>query len=251
MSYIRLEDRFDGIRVFFNEANSTGDFNEKWIATLNRGNHEVRFVTKFIDGNNNDIAAVYIDDQIRACGTSWENYYRFTEQRDPDATDRLLWRIGSGSSPADAVPANDGGGFYFDNVQSSSYEDSSDYTCAPNPPAGPAGPQGEQGPAGQNGTNGANGVNGVNGKDGVGIARTLRGASIRHLHVRKITGMKFLSANARMGGKRLSVNGRTVTVDLRGKGAGRYRVHTSARYQANGKTFTVNRFRYLRVLIAR
>src|SRR5215213_5020600 len=72
MSYIRLEDRFDGIRVFFNEANSTGGFNEKWIATLDRGNHEVRFVTKFIDGNNNDIAAVYIDGQVRACGTSWE-----------------------------------------------------------------------------------------------------------------------------------------------------------------------------------
>ena len=266
MNFIRLEDRFDGIRVFFNEANSTGGFAEKWIATLDRGNHEVRFVTKFIDGNNNDIAAVYIDGQIRACGTSWENYYRFTEQRNPSATDRLLWRIGSKDSPGDAIPANDGGGFYFDNVQSSSYEDSSDYTCAPNTPSGPAGPQGPKGDNGTNGVdgkngvngtngangvngvNGANGVNGVNGKDGINSTTTLRGASIRHLRIRKISGMKFLSAKATMGGKRLSVKGRTVKVDLRGKSVGEYRVVITAKYKAGDKVSKVRSTRSLSIV---
>ena len=253
MNYVRLEDRFDGIRVYFDEANSTDAdpekrFTEKLIATLDRTqNHRIIFVTKFIDGGNNDIAAVYVDDAYQVCGASWENYYRLNEQRNPTATDRLMWRLRDGANTMN-------GGFIFDNVVSTSYEDDQGYDCAPNLPSGPAGPEGPAGPqgpkgdAGTNGVNGSNGTNGANGKDGVSTTRTLRGASIRHLHVRKITGMKFLSAKATMGGKRLSVNGRTVTVDLRGKGAGRYRVHTSAKYTANGKTFTVNRFRYLRVL---
>ena len=65
MNYIRLEDRLDGIRVFFTDAT----FTDKWIATLDRGNHDVRFVTKFVPGNDNDIAAVYIDGSLRVCGT--------------------------------------------------------------------------------------------------------------------------------------------------------------------------------------
>ncbi len=124
-------------------------------------------------------------------------------------------------------------------------------------PQGPQGPQGQRGAAGKNGSNGTNGVdgkngidgkNGVNGKDGVNSTVTLRGASIRHLQIRKISGMKFLSAKATMGGKRLSVKGRTVKVDLRGKSWASTGCVITAKYQANGKVYKVRSSRSLSII---
>ena len=60
--------------------------------------------------------------------------------------------------------------------------------------------------------------------------------------------MKFLSAKATMGGKRLSVKGRTVKVDLRGKSVGEYRVFITAKYQANGKAYKVRSVRSLSII---
>ena len=91
-------------------------------------------------------------------------------------------------------------------------------------------------------------TDGVNGKDGVNSTVTVRGASIRHLQIRKISGMKFLSAKATMGGKRLSVKGRTVKVDLRGKSVGEYRVFITAKYKANGKVSKVRSTRSLSII---
>ena len=241
MSYVRMEDSYDGVRVFFddvpNEDTATA-FTDRWIATLDRSKpHTVRFETKFVKGTDNDVVRIYLDGALKACGTSWENYYRFSEQRDPVPSDRLMWRLGS--KPEDAVTANRGNGFLFDNVKTISSATGGPADCPL--PVGPQGPAGQPGSNGTNGTNGTNGVdgkdgvngangtngangvngkdgtNGVNGKDGVNSTVTLRGASIRHLQIRKISGMKFLSAKATIGGKRLSVKGRTVKVDLRGK----------------------------------
>ena len=163
-------------------------------------------MTKFIDGNNNDIAAS--SSTVRSVLAARRGR---TTTASPSSVTRMRPIACCGVSeaarrPADAVPANDGGGFYFDNVQSSSYEDRRT-TRAPNPPAGPAGPQGEQGPAGQNGTNGVDGgqpARTVPPRSSQGCVAQLTGNSVRTLHARKIKGMKFLSARATMGGKRLS-----------------------------------------------
>ena len=155
MSYVRLEDRFDGVRVFFtdypNETTAT-TYTDKWIATLDRAvAHTIRFETKFVEGGNNDVVRVYIDNELKACGTSWENYYRFLELKDPTPSDRLMWRLNS-----TAVSALQGAGFLFDNVTSESSATGGPAACPlPVGPQGPAGPKGETGDAGATGTTGA------------------------------------------------------------------------------------------------
>ncbi len=115
---------------------------------------------------------------------------------------------------------------------------------------------GAQGPKGDNGTNGSdgtNGTNGVNGKDGVTtIIRengVIAGASMRTLHVRRIAGMKFVSAKATLRGKKLAVAGRTIKVDLRGKSVGEYRVHITSKFKAGGETFKVRSIRSLSITL--
>jgi hypothetical protein len=116
---------------------------------------------------------------------------------------------------------------------------------------------------GSNGSNGSNGTNGVNGQDGAagpagkdGVTtvvhvtdpETIVGASMRTLHVRKIAGMKFTSAKATMGGKKLTVKGRTIKVNLRNKPVGEYIVRMTAKFKAGGKTFKVHSIRSLNIV---
>ena len=108
---------------------------------------------------------------------------------------------------------------------------------------------------------GKNGTNGTNGKDGAAgpagsenaplavRANTVAGATIRTLHVRKIAGMKFISARASLRGQSVrTIRGRTIKVDLRGKSVGRYRVFITARYKAHGKVYKVRSARNLRIV---
>ena len=114
---------------------------------------------------------------------------------------------------------------------------------------------------GQNGTRGINGTNGVDGKDGAARpagkddvttiihAHTTTGATIRTLHVRKIAGMKFISARASLRGKSVqTIRGRTIKVDLRGQSVGHYRVFITAKYKAHGKVYKVRSSRSLRIV---
>ena len=105
---------------------------------------------------------------------------------------------------------------------------------------------------GKNGTNGTNGKDGAAGPAGEPLAvraNTVGGATIRTLHVRKIAGMKFMSARASLRGKPVrTIRGRTIKIDLRGKSTGRYRVVITAKYKAHGKVFKVRSTRSLRIV---
>ena len=209
MSYLRLEDHADGVRVFFTDST----FVSQQIATLTRADsHTIKFETTFVKGDDNDVVRIFIDGEQKMRGASWENYYRSSEERNPSPSDRLLIR-----TAGTAAPATLGSGFLFDNVTSTSSH--VDNPAPLNPPApGPAGENGTNGTNGTNGvdgedgTNGANGTNGVNGKDGVNGTTTIirdqgviAGASMRTLRVRNIKGMDFISARASLRGKRLAV----------------------------------------------
>ena len=89
------------------------------------------------------------------------------------------------------------------------------------------------------------------GKDGATtIVRegTVTGARLRTLHVKKIAGMKFVSARASLRGKSVrTIRGRTIKVDLRGKAVGRYRVFITAKYKADGKVYKVRSIRNLSI----
>ena len=154
MSYLRLEDRADGVRVIFTDAT----FTETLIATLDRSvSHTIKFETTFVKGDDNDVVRVFIDGEQKMRGASWENYYRSTEQRNPSPSDRLLIRTGG-----TAAPATLGFGFLFDNVTStSSHVNNPAPLSPPVIPVGPAGPAGNDGKDGVDGATGATGATGA------------------------------------------------------------------------------------------
>jgi hypothetical protein len=238
MSYLRFEDHADGVQVFFRDAT----FTDQLIATLDRSvPHTIRFETTFVKGDANDVVRIFIDGEQKMRGASWEDYYRFDEERNPSPTDRLIIRTAGTAAPAGTQ------GFLFDDVTSESHHVNNPAPL--NPPA--PGPQGPQGPTGQNGTNGTNGTNGVDGvttiihDDG-----KLAGNTIRTLHARKIEGKQLLRVRASLRGKRLHAHGRSIKVDLRGKTVGNYHVVMVAKYKtkSTGKIHTVRTVRTLSII---
>lgn len=76
--------------------------------------HNVRYELDFIDGPNNDIARIYLDNVLVHSGPSWEGYYpAFEPALHPLGVpvQTLLFRL---SGPAE--PNALGGGFFIDNV---------------------------------------------------------------------------------------------------------------------------------------
>jgi hypothetical protein len=244
MSYVRLEDGYDGVRVFFRD----GTFTDKWIATLNRNQaHTIKFVTTFVPGYDNDVVRVLLDGNEKVCGTSWENYYRFDEQHDPTVTDRLMWRLNVDPATQQQRDALEGNGFLFDDVTSDSSKVSNPVGCSL--PVGPAGDKGDKGDTGANGPAGAAGPAGATTTavaTASRVAPKLIGNTKRVIHVAQHKGERFLSARATLRNKRLPVHGRLITVDLRGRVVGNYNVIVVAKYKT--KSGKVHVYRTLRNL---
>ena len=84
--------------------------------------HTIRIEMDFIDGPRNDVVRVYVDGVLRHTGTSWEDYFRWTQgPGDPEQTApvhesrvvrSILFRTGGGAAPATA-----GNGFLIDNMR--------------------------------------------------------------------------------------------------------------------------------------
>ena len=125
MSYLRFDSEADGIHVYFDDvtdpthAVNEETFNETQIATLDASvPHTIKFSMDFYDGPDNDVVNVYIDGNLKATGTSWEDYYRYDTESNPSAPSNytptvrtMLFRAGG-----TAVPANAGKGFLIDNL---------------------------------------------------------------------------------------------------------------------------------------
>ena len=74
MSYLRFEDRIDGIHVFFDDVQGTSNpanFVETDIATLSRSPHTIKLTMDTLDGASNDVVKVYVDGVLKITGTSW------------------------------------------------------------------------------------------------------------------------------------------------------------------------------------
>jgi hypothetical protein len=123
MSYLRFDDMADGIHVYFVDVTDPGhvtngeSFNETDIATLTRNApHTVRFVIDFVNGPDNDVVKIYIDGTLKITGTTWEDYFRFDTESNPNlevhsrTVDSLLFREGGDANSNDI-----GMGFLFDN----------------------------------------------------------------------------------------------------------------------------------------
>jgi len=127
MSYLRFEDRADGVHVFFDDVTNPGpypsvsNFNEADIATLSRTDaHSIRFAIHFKNGPTNDVVRIYVDGALKITGTTWEDYYRYDPEQIGNSnavptTSKLLFRESGTPNPA-----NFGNGFLVDNVSLSS-----------------------------------------------------------------------------------------------------------------------------------
>ncbi|MGD9694389.1 MAG: hypothetical protein AB7V42_01875 [Thermoleophilia bacterium] len=97
------------------------------------------------------------------------------------------------------------------------------------------------GPGGQDGQNGAPGAPGVTTTvtGTVSSEPVLAGNRVRFVAIRKLRGLRLVSATAILRGARLPVRGYRVRVDLRDRTAGRYQVKVTARYRtAKGQAVT-------------
>jgi hypothetical protein len=117
MSYLRFEDRRNGVHVFFDDVHNPGpighvsNFRERHIAVLSRdAAHTIRFKMQFKPGPGNDKVTIYIDGKKEVTGTTWENYYRYDPEQTPTGnqvptTSKMLFRE---SGTANAADLNNG-----------------------------------------------------------------------------------------------------------------------------------------------
>jgi hypothetical protein len=126
MAYVRMQDEADGIHVFVvdNPADANQRSTESPHVLSYTGTHTVRFLMELkagtnADGSANDVVRVIVDgedigDLTHTCFTSWENWFRHGENREPPVTNSLIV-MARGAS----VPSVAGGGYLIDDV---SYE---------------------------------------------------------------------------------------------------------------------------------
>ena len=259
MSYVRLEDNPEGVQVFFvdNPNHLSWQQDERWIATLDRTQpHTIKFVMSLLPGEDNDIVNVYVDGVQKACGSSWESYYRYVER---DATkggdelsplyltptDRLIIQARGLSTDFGETPPENRG-FLIDDVTTTTTAQGKAVACPL--PVGPRGDKGDTGATGAPGTNGVNGTTGATGAAGQtiitgesAVAPRLIGNTRRVLHVPQRKGERLLSARATLRNNRLRVHGPRIMVDLRGKVVGNYNVFIVAKYRTKSGKVHVHR----------
>ncbi len=215
-----------------------------------------------VPGEANDIVNVYIDGVQKACGTTWENYYRYDQEQAGSGNvvspiDRLIIQARGTSTLALAeVPAADRG-FLIDNVTTTTTEQGQAVACPlpVDPQAGVQGTTGTQGATGHTGAQGAAGAAGTTTVIHETATPTLVGNTIRTLNAPRRRGEKFVSLRAYLltpsGLHRLPARRRAISVDLRNKPVGNYNIIIKARYRkSNGVVHTVRTTRNLSVAVA-
>ena len=137
MSGVRLYDLPGGIRavIYDTPDPTTGDFVAYDAGHVYKRDevHTVKFWIKFVPGENNDIVRIYIDgndigNELGVCFTSWENFYRATNQAVP-VTNSIMFRAAGGVN--DSLV---GGGFLFDNVANTTASGRGPAGCGEEPP---------------------------------------------------------------------------------------------------------------------
>ena len=121
MSWVQMTDTPTGLAVnFFDVQGTTDPANFVGPTPVETGldrtaPHTIKITIDFIDGPSNDIVRVYVDGNLRLTGTTWENYYEFDSEAQPEGgprtVDSILFRTGG-----IAMPALAGYGFLIDNL---------------------------------------------------------------------------------------------------------------------------------------
>ena len=92
--------------------------------------HTLEMRLAYVDGQNNDVINVYLDGQYIGQTTTFENYH---DGINPDhianaqanLTDRVIFRESNNGQPEDGSGTGHNQGFYFDNLTTSVYNNTS------------------------------------------------------------------------------------------------------------------------------
>jgi uncharacterized repeat protein (TIGR01451 family) len=123
MSFVGLRDTAAGIEAtIYDTPDADGEFKAYPAGIYSRDAvHTVRFLLQLVPGPDNDIVHIVIDgvdigNQLGVCLTTWENFYRATDQAVP-VTNSLQFRSANpGGNPGLVIPNLVGHGYLFDNV---------------------------------------------------------------------------------------------------------------------------------------
>ncbi|MFZ2487473.1 MAG: right-handed parallel beta-helix repeat-containing protein [Anaerolineae bacterium] len=126
MSWIQMVDTPTGLGVNFYDYDTTNGgtcndlVNFEYYSLVNDLDrtipHSIRVTIQFVDGINNDILKLYVDNVLLHTGTTWEDYFHNCESAPSSRTvDSVLFRS-SGTS----APATSGNGFLIDNFTTAS-----------------------------------------------------------------------------------------------------------------------------------
>ncbi len=121
MSWVQMQDTPSGLQVnFFDVQGTTDPANFVGSTVVAAGldrtiPHTIKISVDFLNGPSNDVVRVYVDGVLLLTGTTWENYYRYDTEAQPEGgprtVDSILFRTGG-----TAVPATAGYGFVIDNL---------------------------------------------------------------------------------------------------------------------------------------
>jgi uncharacterized repeat protein (TIGR01451 family) len=123
MSFVGLRDTAAGIEAtIFDTPEADGMFKAYPAGIYSpTAVHTVRFLLQLVPGPDNDIVHIVIDgddigNNLGVCLTTWENFYRATNQTVP-VTNSLQFRsANAGGNPGLVIPGLVGHGYLFDNV---------------------------------------------------------------------------------------------------------------------------------------
>jgi uncharacterized repeat protein (TIGR01451 family) len=124
MSYVSLADTDAGIEAtIYDTPEANGDFAAYPAGIYSRNAvHTVRYLLQLVPGPDNDIVHILIDgadigNSLGVCLTTWENFYRASQQAVP-VTNSLQFRSDNGNAgnPGLEIPSLVGHGYLFDNV---------------------------------------------------------------------------------------------------------------------------------------
>ncbi len=128
------------LRIAVNEPTTDGSWtttnfaafngNRTLVQNIDTGSsawHTLEMELRFVDGSNNDIIDIYLDGSYIGTTTTFENYWEFsigddrTTAAEKGVTSRLFFRPSASGAPSDGTGGKNQG-FYFDNLNITSYD---------------------------------------------------------------------------------------------------------------------------------
>jgi VCBS repeat-containing protein len=113
-----------------NNSPAPNDWRELVTGVDPAASHTLEMRLAYVDGQNNDVISVYLDGQYIGQTTTFENYHdslggTHIANATANLTDRVFFRGGANGSPQDGPGGTADAGFYFDNVTTSVYNNTS------------------------------------------------------------------------------------------------------------------------------